>query len=133
MIIMSLTLAGDLDQEEGALHEHEDALDVEVALGVEDGHEAGEDAEDGVHVGAEHGDAAQEVVQLVRLVVGVGQLLDLHEGPDTRHDGEGEDDDLGAVVDPEHLPAELLAVLHHEEDDDDDDSAHKAQEAQEKS
>ena len=57
----------------------------------------------------------------------------LDEGPDTGQDGEAEDDDLGAVVDPEHLAPELLAVLHHEEDDDDNDAANQTQEAEEES
>ena len=57
----------------------------------------------------------------------------LDEGPDTGEDGEAEDDDLGAVVDPEHLTPELLAVLHHEEDDDDNDATNQTQEAEEES
>ena len=66
-------------------------------------------------------------------VQGFKQVFHLDEGSGAGEDGETEDDDLCAVIDPEHLAPELLAVLHHEEDDDDDDSTHKAQEAQEKS
>lgn len=61
------------------------------------------------------------------------KVSDLDEGPNTGQDGEAQDDDLGAVVDPEHLAPELLAVLHHEEDDDDNDAANQTQEAEEES
>ena len=61
------------------------------------------------------------------------KVSDLDEGSGAGQDGETENDDLCAVVDPEHLAPELLAVLHHEEDDDDNDAAHKTQEAEEES
>ena len=61
------------------------------------------------------------------------KIVHLDEGTDAGQDGETEDDDLGAVVDPEHLAPELLAVFHPEEDDDDNDAADKTQEAEEES
>ena len=61
------------------------------------------------------------------------KVSDLDEGSSASQDGETEDDDLCAVIDPEHLAPELLAVLHHEEDDDDNDPANKTQEAEEES
>ena len=62
-------MAGHLDEEEGALDEHEDTLDVQLPGDrVKDAHQGREDAENGVDVGPEHGDVRQEVVQLVGLV-----------------------------------------------------------------
>ena len=66
-------------------------------------------------------------------VRGFKRVSDLDEGSGAGQDGETENDDLCAVVDPEHLAPELLAVLHHKEDDDDNDAAHKTQEAEEES
>ena len=66
---VSLTLAGHLYEEQGALNKHEDTLDVQLPGDrVQDAHEGGEDAEDGVDVGPEHGDVGQKVVKLVRLI-----------------------------------------------------------------
>ena len=69
-----------MDEEEGALDEHEDTLDVQLPGDrVKDAHQGREDAEDGVDVRPEHGDVRQEVVQLVGLVERVRQLLDLNQ------------------------------------------------------
>ena len=69
-----------MDEEEGALNKHQDALDVQLpGDGVHDAHERGQDAENGVDVRPEHRDVRQKVVQLVRLVEGVRQLLDLNK------------------------------------------------------
>ena len=58
-----------MDEEEGALNKHQDALDVQLAGdGVHDAHEGRQDAEDGVDVRPEHRDVRQKVVQFVRLV-----------------------------------------------------------------
>ena len=62
-------MAGHLDEEEGALHEHENTLDVQLPGDwVKDAHQGREDAEDGVDVGPEHSDVGEEVVQFVGLV-----------------------------------------------------------------
>ena len=72
-------------------------------------------------------------MSVLLLLQGNKQVFHLDEGSGAGEDGETEDDDLCAVVDPEHLAPELLAVLHHEEDDDDNDAAHKTQKAEEES
>jgi len=60
------SLQGHLDQEQGTLAEHHDALHVR------DGDDGGQHAEDGVHVGPGHRDTGQEGVQLVWGGEGVG-------------------------------------------------------------
>ena len=58
-----------MDEEEGALDEHEEALDVQLPGDwVKDAHQGRENAEDGVDVRPEHSDVGEEVVQLVGLV-----------------------------------------------------------------
>ena len=58
-----------MDEEEGALNKHQDALYVQLpGDGVHDAHEGGQNAEDGVDVRPEHCDVRQKVVQFVRLV-----------------------------------------------------------------
>ena len=71
-----LTLERDLDEQQRALDEDQHTGDVQLSKGV-DGHDGGENSKDGVDVGPEHGDARQEIVQLVGFVEGVRQLLDL--------------------------------------------------------
>ena len=61
-------LEGDLDQEEGALDEDQHAREVKRSERVDVRHR-GEDPEDGVDVGPEDGDAGEQIVQLVGLVV----------------------------------------------------------------
>ena len=61
------TLERDLDEEQRALYEDQDAGDVQLSKWV-DGDDGGENSKDGVDVGAEHGDARQEIVQLVGFV-----------------------------------------------------------------
>ena len=48
-------LEGDLDQQERTLYEHQHAGDVQRPERVDGGHR-GEDSEDGVDIGAKHGD-----------------------------------------------------------------------------
>ena len=48
-------LEGDLDQQERTLYEHQHARDVQRPERVDGGHR-GEDSEDGVDIGAKHGD-----------------------------------------------------------------------------
>ena len=62
----------------------------------------------------------------------MGKLLDLDECGEGGDDAEGEDDDLGSRVDPEHLPLVFRAVFHDKEDDQDDDSSNEAKESEEK-
>ena len=59
------------------------------------------------------------------------QLLDLNKGSDTGNDSEGENNNFGSIINPEHFSTELLAVLHNEEDDNDDDSTNKTKETEE--
>lgn len=67
-----------LNEKEGALDKHEDTLDVELPrYGIQDADEGGKDAEDCIDEGPEHGDVGQKIVQLVRLVERMRQLLDL--------------------------------------------------------
>ena len=73
-----LTLERDLDEQQRALDEDQHTGDVQLSKGV-DGHDGGENSKDGVDVGPEHGDARQEIVQLVGFVEGVRQLLDLRK------------------------------------------------------
>ena len=56
-----------LDEKQRALYEDQDAGDVQRSKWV-DGDDGGENSKDGVDVGAEHGDARQEIVQLVGFV-----------------------------------------------------------------
>ena len=55
----------------------------------------------------------------------------LYKGPNAGGDCESENDDLGSVINPKHLSAELSTVLHHEEDDDNDDPADQAEQSEE--
>ena len=101
------TLAGDLDDEKGVLHEDGDGLGI---AGLEED-AGGDHAEDGVDVGADDGQAGQQLVQVVRLPEAEGQLLELDEAAEAAEGGQGQDGDLGSREDPEHLLAELRGVL----------------------
>ena len=59
------------------MDKNQDTLNLNLPGRIQDGHQGGQHAEDGVDVGAEHSDVGQEIVELVRLIEGVGQLLNL--------------------------------------------------------
>ena len=120
-----------MNQQKSTLNKDQNVVNLEVAVFIKHGDYRGKYSKDGVDIGAKHGDGAEEVVQFVRLVEGVGELLDLDEGSDAGNDGEGQDDNLCSVVDPEHFSSKLIAVFHDEEDDDNDDAANQAQQTKE--
>ena len=66
-----------MDKKKGTLDKNQDTLNLNLPRRIQDRHQGGQHAEDGVDVGAEHGDVGQEIVELVRLVERVGQLLNL--------------------------------------------------------
>ena len=72
-----LTLTWNLDEKKGTLDKNQDTLNLNLPGGIQNGHQGGQHAEDGVDVGAEHGDVGQEIVELVGFVERVGQLLNL--------------------------------------------------------
>ena len=100
-------MARNLDDEQGVLHE--DRYGLRVPGFQED--PRGNHAEDGVDVGADDGQAREQLVQVVRLPEAQGQLLELDESPEAAEGREGQDADLGTGENPEHLVAELGGVL----------------------
>ena len=74
-----LTLTWNLDKKKCTLNKNQDTLNLNLPGRIQDRHQGGQHAEDGVDVGAEHGDVGQEIVELVGLVEGVGKLLNLNK------------------------------------------------------
>ena len=54
------------------MDKNQDTLSLNLPGRIQDRHQGGQHAEDGVDVGAEHSDVGQEIVELVRLIEGVG-------------------------------------------------------------
>ena len=100
---------------------------------LHDVHAGGDHAEDGVDVGADHGHAGKEVVEVVGLTETVAQLLNLDEAARATNDGQSQNGNLGPGEDPEHLVRKLNVVLHNEEDDENDDSTDQTEESKEES
>ena len=68
-----------MDKKKCTLDKNQDTLNLNLPRWIQDRHQGGQHAEDGVDVGAEHGDVGKKIVELVGLVEGVGQLLNLEK------------------------------------------------------
>ena len=79
--------------------------------GVGQSDASGDEAEYGVDVGPDDGDAGEQLVQVVGRPEAVGQLLHLHETAHAAKDGQGQHGDLGPEEYPKHLVTELGGVL----------------------
>ena len=72
-----LTLTWNLDKKKGTLDKNQDTLNLNLPGRIQDWHQGGQHAEDGVDVGTEYGDVGQKIVKLVGFAERVGQLLNL--------------------------------------------------------